>query len=76
MVTVRVPVPSATAVTNLLGVFGLVAVVVAIGGLAGVWWALLTAGVVAVGLSVLAQTRTAAEAAAQDVPTRELKRVA
>lgn len=78
MMTVRIPVPSANAVTNLLGVLGLVAVVVAIGGLAGVWWALLAAGVVAVTLSVLAQTlgdRVAAPVAAADAPTRELKRV-
>lgn len=76
MVTVRIPAPSATAATNLLGLVGLVAVVVAIGGLAGAWWAVLAAGVVAVGLSVLAQNRGATSAAAAgDAPTRELKRV-
>lgn len=78
MVTVRIPAPSATTLTNLLGAFGLVAVIVAVGGLAGVWWALLTAGVVAVGVSVLAQNRgpSVSAAAASDAPTRELRRVA
>lgn len=78
MVTVRIPSPSPSAVTNLLGLAGLVAVVVAVGLLAGWAWALLAAGGVAVGLSVLAQNTTSAPraAAVSDAPTRELKRVA
>ncbi len=78
MVTVRIPVPSGQAVTNVLGLFGLCAVVVGIGGLAGVWWAVLAAGVAAVGLAVLAQTvgvQQVSVPAAGDAPTRELKRV-
>lgn len=74
MVTVRIPVPSGQTVTNLLGLFGVLAVVVAVGGLVGVWWALLTGGVFALGLAVLAQT-VGAEPAVEDAPTRELKRV-
>lgn len=51
----RLPVPSSTLVTNLLGLFGLAAVVIAVGLLAGFAWGLLGAGVIAVGLSALAQ---------------------
>lgn len=38
-----------------LFVLGLAAVVVAVGGLAGPWWALLAAGVVLVALAVLTE---------------------
>lgn len=54
-VSFYVPRPSSMLVSNLLGVFGLVAVIVAVGLLAGWAWALLGAGLVAVGLCVLAQ---------------------
>ncbi len=75
MVTVRIPAPSATAVTNLFGVLGLFGLAVALGVLTSWPWALGLASLFAVGLSVLAQTRTAAAQAGQDAPTRELRRV-
>lgn len=56
MITVRIPAPSSVLAVNLAGVAGLVAVVVAIAGLAGVWWAVLAAGVALLGLSVVAST--------------------
>lgn len=56
VVQFRIPTPSSQMVTNLVGFFGLLAVVFAIGGLTGNWWyALLAAGVFAVGLACLAQ---------------------
>jgi hypothetical protein len=74
-VTVHIPVPSSQTVTNLLGLAGLVLVILAVGGLAGAWWAVLAAGLFAVGLAALAQHRDAQPAAVVDAPTRELKRV-
>jgi hypothetical protein len=63
-----IPKPSSMLVGNLLGVLGLIAVVVAIGGLAGAWWAVLVGGVAAIGLSVVAATHAAAEQAAPARP--------
>lgn len=51
-----VPTPSSVAISNLLGALGLVAMVLAVGGLAGVWWAVLAGGGVLVGLSIIGQT--------------------
>jgi hypothetical protein len=62
-VSFYVPRPSSMLVSNLLGVLGLVAVVVAIGLLAGWPWALLAAGLVCVGLCALAQNAAATVAA-------------
>lgn len=59
MVTIRIPVPSSMLVSNLVGLLGLVAVVVAVGLLAGFAWALLGAGVIAVALCALAQNAAA-----------------
>lgn len=59
MVTIRIPAPSSMLVANLLGVLGLIAVVVSVGGLLGVWWAVLAGGLFAVGLSVIALTYAA-----------------
>ena len=56
MVTVRIPVPSSEAASNLLGTAGLVAICVAIAFLTTWVWALLAAGVFAVALSVIAAT--------------------
>jgi fluoride ion exporter CrcB/FEX len=50
----RIPAPSGELLANLLGVVGLLCVVLAVGGLAGWWWSLLTAGGFCVGLSVVA----------------------
>jgi hypothetical protein len=77
MVTVRIPVPSGQMATNILGVFGVLAVVLAVGGLAGALWGLLTAGVFAIALAVLAQTLSAPAAVEVNAPpVRELKRAA
>jgi len=49
---------------NLVGLAGLLALVLAVGGLTGNWWwSVLAGGLVAVGLSYIAQTHAAAEAA-------------
>lgn len=55
MTYVRIPVPRLTAglVSNALGLLGLVLMVAGIGGLAGVWWAIMAAGVTGVALSYL-----------------------
>lgn len=62
----HIPAPSSMLISNLLGVLGLVAVVVAVGMLASFAWALLAAGIIATGLCVLAQNaaRPAVNAAA------------
>lgn len=55
-VTVTLPRLPAGALSNLVGLAGLLAVVVAIGGLTGnAWWSVLTGGVFAVGLAALSQ---------------------
>lgn len=63
--------------SNLLGVAGLVAVVVAVGMLAGLAWAVLGGGLIAVGLALLAQTTAQQSTARRDVGTDQpLRRVA
>jgi hypothetical protein len=61
MTYVRVPVPRMPAGlgTNLLGVAGLVAIVLAVGSLTDWRWGLLIAGLFAVGLTVIAQKQEA-----------------
>lgn len=60
---------------NLLGLAGLVAFALAVGGLTrSWWWSVLVGGVFAVGLSYVAQTQAAATAAA-DAPTVPLRAV-
>lgn len=59
MITIRIPGPSSVLAVNLLGALGLLAVVLAVGGLAGVWWAVLATGVALLGLSVIASTHLA-----------------
>lgn len=66
-VTFYVPRPSSMLVSNLLGVFGLLAIIATVAGLAGGWWALGTAGVFAVVLCALSQNAGAA-AADEQVP--------
>ena len=55
-IRIRVPHPSSTLVNNVLGVLGLIAIVVAIGGLAGWLWALLAGGIFAVTLCLIGST--------------------
>lgn len=60
---IRVPRVPSGMFGNLLGLFGLIAVVAAVGGLTGNWWwSLLLGGAVAVGLSYVAQTHAVAAA--------------
>lgn len=63
MTEIRIPVPRLPhgLLANLVGLLGLVAFAVAVGGLTGNWWwSVLLGGVAAVGLSYVAQTHTAA----------------
>lgn len=79
MVTIRIPALPAGLLSNLLGLAGLVAVVVALGALTGNWWwSLLSGGAVAVVLSVIAQYNSAgpAEEDALNAPTAEIPRLA
>lgn len=74
---IRIAVPRVPTglVANLLGLAGLVAVTLAVGGLTGSWWwSALVGGVFAVGLSYVAQTQAAA-ATADDAPTVPLRAV-
>ncbi|GAA4626634.1 hypothetical protein GCM10023196_035660 [Actinoallomurus vinaceus] len=64
-IKIRLPRIPAGGLANVVGLVGLVAVVLAIGGLTGNWWwSLLSAGVVATALSYVAQTHAEAERAA------------
>jgi hypothetical protein len=77
-IRVRLPRVPTGAGANVLGLLGLVAVVVAIGMLAGVAWAVLAGGLFGVGLAYVAQTQAAAAAPAERATevTTELRRVA
>lgn len=68
-IRIRLPKIAPGAVSNLVGLLGLIAVVVAIGGLTGsIWWSVLTGGVFAVALACIAQTQ--AEAGEQAAPAK------
>lgn len=55
MITIKIPAPSSMLIVNLLGVFGLIGLAVAAGGLTGNWWWTLAAvSLEAVFLSVVA----------------------
>ena len=78
MTEIRIPVPRLPAglIGNLVGLLGLTAVAVAVGGLTGNWWwSLLTGGVFAVGLAVVADTHATA-AKPQPVPESPRRPVA
>lgn len=63
MTEIRIPVPRLPRglFANLVGLAGLIAAVLAVGGLTGNWWwSVLVGGLVAVGLSYVAQTHAAA----------------
>lgn len=74
---IRIPLPRIPAGlgANLVGLLGLAAIVVAIGMLAGVAWAVLAGGVIAVGLAYVAQTQAAAVAQRVTEATAELPQV-
>lgn len=69
MVTIRIPAPSSMLLANLLGVLGLIAVVTAVGGLLGVWWAVLAGGAFAVALSMVAASHAAVAEVEAQKPT-------
>lgn len=69
MTEIRIPVPRIPRGlgANLLGLAGLVAFALAIGGLTGNWWwSVLVGGVLAVGLAYIAQTHAVAETTEAD----------
>lgn len=67
----RVPVPSSMLLINLLGIFGLIGVAVAVGGLThNAWWSLAVASVEAILLSVVA-AMNAEPTAVEDAPADE-----
>jgi hypothetical protein len=76
MLTVKIPTPPKGLLSNLLGLAGLIAVVVSIGGLTGNWWwSGLAGGGVAVALSYIAHLN-AAEPQPEEGTAREQLRLA
>lgn len=75
MITIRIPAPSSLLVANLMGLLGLLVIVGAVAILAGLAWALLTAGLLLVGLSLIA-TSHAAQAEADKRGLTEVPRAA
>lgn len=75
-IRVRLPrVPSGLA-TNLVGLFGLIAMAFAVGGLTGNWWwTVLVGGFFAVGLVVLAGAQEAAAQRVANAATQEIPRI-
>lgn len=71
MLTFRVPAPSSMLTINLLGVFGLLGITVAIGGLThNWWWSALVGGVICVALSIVSATHVAADEGAPQARPR------
>lgn len=67
-IRIRVPRIAAGAMSNLVGLLGLLSIVVAVGGLThNVWWAVLTGGAFSLTLAALAQA--GAESAPAKAPT-------
>lgn len=76
MITIKLPALPHGLFSNLLGIAGLIAVIVAVGGLThNWWWSLLAAGFVATGLSYIAQVNRAAVEQVNEEPT-EIPRLA
>lgn len=75
MTYVRIPVPRLTAglMSNALGLLGLVLMVVGIGGLAGVWWAIMAAGITGVALSYLISAQQESEADTISIGDRSIQ---
>lgn len=58
---IKVPLPGGELAVKLMGVLGLIAAVIAVGGLtANWWWSALAGGLVAFGLAVVAETQSTA----------------
>lgn len=78
MLTIKIPAAPKGLLSNLLGLAGLVAVVVAIGGLAGNWWwSGLAGGVASVALSYIAHVNAAqTEQTGEHATAREQLRLA
>lgn len=71
VISIKVPRVTLGAVSNLVGVLGLAAVVIAIGGLSGNWWwSVLSGGLSAVGVAYLAGLSAEADAKPELKPLR------
>ena len=71
VISIKLPRVTLGAVSNLVGVLGLVAIAVAVGGLTGNWWWSVLAGVVfSVGLAYLAGISAETEAKPEIRPVR------
>jgi uncharacterized protein (DUF58 family) len=69
VIRIRIPAPSSMLLANLLAVLSLAGIVTAVGGLAGVWWAVLVGSLV--GLVVAYAAMMNAAAAEQRAPAEE-----
>jgi hypothetical protein len=75
MVTIKIPALPRGMGSNLLGLVGLVAVVVSVGGLTGNWWwSGLLGGLVCAGMAVLAQYSASTQNAGEE-PTQQIPRI-
>lgn len=75
MVTIKIPALPRGLFANLLGLAGLVAMIVAVGGLThNWWWTLLAAGIVSVGLSYIAHLNGVAAAEPAGEPAGDVER--
>lgn len=71
VISIKLPRVTLGAVSNLIGVLGLVAIAVAVGGLTGNWWwTALVAGVFGVGIAYLAGISAQEDAKPEIRPVR------